>query len=148
MGVQNSFKFRNFYDYTNFNSEKSLAITKAILELISPIRDSNLAECKAWKEGRKFEDTNVTFSESDTLGLPRYHNRALYIPAYRRRAKASNGGHRVLTEYYSFIHPRDSASGSAQDCKVAYQSLRFRRCILIHPRSHPRTDCRTDKDDE
>lgn len=51
--VQNSFKFRIFYDQMDFNSEQRLAITKIILELTDPTGDINLADCNAEKEANR-----------------------------------------------------------------------------------------------
>lgn len=57
-------QIKNLYDQRNFSPEERLAITKAVIELADPLKNSNLDESRL-RRNNNFEDNAVVFYKND-----------------------------------------------------------------------------------
>lgn len=76
--VLNLFKFRNFYNRMDFDSDQSLAIEKASIEPLT-CQEALTRPLKVVEEEMKFEEDVVVFYKEDKKMPSKYHNKPLYV---------------------------------------------------------------------
>lgn len=126
---QNLFKFRNFYDQIDFDSDQRLAVTKAITEL-NDFQETDLL--KGFHTEGRGKKWHCCFYEEDKQISPGYDNRPLYITTSVNDVKLRWG----LVDPGSSLNimpfnPRGNRDPSSTDgCTANWSIWLWRKCII------------------